>query len=243
MPASSVQRGFQSTRWSIVRTAQSSDGDTKKALQELCQQYWPPVYAYVRRRGYQANDAADLTQDLFTNLLAREGLASVDEDKGRFRCFLLAAAKNLLAEYQRSKHAQKRGGAFTHISIDGTSVESQLAREAACEQTPEQAFDQGWAKQLIADTLRQLDELNQCPERVEYYQRLRNFIANPSDDLSYANIALELNVAESALRVQVHRLRKKFRELLRRNVADTLTDPSEVDEELRYLLHCLTVNC
>ncbi len=237
--ASSQSGQFNSTRWSLIAEAQAGSERGRCALQELCELYWFPVYAYCRRRGFQAEDARDLTQDLFVGILRRDGFAAAIPEKGRFRSYLLAAAKNLIAEQARNRRTLKRGGAVKTWSIDWATAEERLRWEPHDTLTPERVFEMKWAKQILADTLAQLDALNSEPARREYYLRLRGYIAVDSHSIPYGEAARELQVTEAALRVQVHRLRKKFRELLRRNVADTLDDSSQIDEELQYLRQCL----
>ncbi len=239
MSSSSHARQFHSTRWSLIAQAQVGSTAGQAALEELCKAYWFPVYAYFRRHGQQIDDACDLTQELFANILSRDGFARASPEKGRFRSYLLASAKNTISERDRNRRATKRGGEVRMWSIDWATAEQRLQWEPHDPLTPERVFEMRWAKQLLADTLAQLDALNLEPTRREYYLRLRTFIAVDAESVPYAQAAKELQVTETALRVQVHRLRRKFRELLRRNVAETLADPSEIDDELNYLLRCL----
>lgn len=231
---------FHSTRWSLVFQAHVDEPAGRLALQQLCETYWFPVYAFFRRRGFQAEDAQDLAQDLFTGILSRRGFAGATPAKGRFRSFLLAAAQNLIAEQHRNRRTKKRGGDVKTWSIDWATAEERLNWEPQEGLTAERIFEIRWARQILADTLRKLDELNSDPARQEYYLRLRSFIAYDSRQVPYSQLAAELQVSESALRVQVHRLRAKFRQLLRQIVADTLSDPSLVDEELDHLQQCLS---
>ncbi len=239
MTSSSSPREFASTRWSLIASASENSPNHREAFGTLCELYWFPVYAYIRRKGYQTDDARDLTQDLFAGILRRDGFASADPLKGRFRSYLLGAVKHLLAENARNQRAQKRGGDLKTWSIDWATAEQRLTWEPADHRTPEQAFEYRWACGTIADALEELDNLNRDPARWNYYQRLREYLAADKESLPYSELAIELAVSESALRVQVHRLRKKFRELVRRRVADTLSDPAELDEELAYLMQCL----
>lgn len=239
MTSSSQFRQFRSTRWSLIAQAQAGSTAGRAALEELCKTYWFPVYEYFRRRGRQPDDASDLTQELFTSILGRDGFARATPDKGRFRSYLLTAAKNIISEEFRNRHTIKRGGQVRVWSIDLATAEQRMQWEPHDPMTPERIFEMRWAKQILADTFAQLDSLNAEPTRREYYLKLRTFIAADSENVPYAQVALELQVTETALRVQVHRLRRKFRELLRQSVAETLVDPSEIDDELNYLLRCL----
>lgn len=237
--SSEKQRDFASTRWSLIASVNENSPTRREALSSLCEIYWLPVYDYIRRRGFQPDDARDLTQDLFTGILRRDGFASADPSKGRFRSFLLGAVKHLIVEQIRNQNTQKRGGDIETWSIDWATAEQRLAWEPADSRTPEQIFEFRWASGIVANSLATLDELNSDPERKSYYLRLRDFLAVDKETLPYASLAQELGVSESALRVQVHRLRKKFREILKQRIADTLSDPTELEEELTYLMNCL----
>ncbi len=239
MTSSSHVRKFHSTRWSLIAQAQAGSVAGRAALEELCKTYWFPVYEYFRRRGQQPDDAGDLTQELFTSILSRDGFTRATPEKGRFRSYLLTAAKNIISEQFRNCHTTKRGGNVRVWSIDRATAEQRMQWEPSDQLTPERIFEMRWAKQLLADTFAQLDALNAEPTRREYFLKLRSYIAADSDNVPYAQAAQELQVTETALRVQVHRLRRKFRELLRQNVAETLVDPGEIDDELNYLLRCL----
>jgi len=211
----------------------------QESLAVLCEIYWFPIYAYVRRRGYQPDDACDLTQELFMGILSRDAFANADPTKGRLRSYLLGAVKHLLAARIRYAKAQKRGGCVETWSIDWATAEQRLQWEPSDSRTPEQIFEHRWASSIVAETLAALDELNRDPARWDYYRRLRDFLAADKESLPYAALSKELGFSESALRVQVHRLRRKFRELLKQRVVDTLADPKELDEEMSYLMKCL----
>ena len=237
--SSAEPREFASTRWSLIASASGDSPTRREAISSLCEIYWFPVYAYIRRRGFRPDDARDLTQELFTGILKRDGFASADPAKGRFRSYLLGAVKHLIAEQVRHHQAQKRGGEVETWSFDWATAEQRLQWEPADLRTPEQVYEHRWASSIVANALAALDELNSHPDRLAYYQRLRDFLAADKATLPYSSLALELAVSESALRVQVHRLRKKFRELLKQRIVDTLTDPSELEDELAYLMNCL----
>jgi RNA polymerase sigma-70 factor (ECF subfamily) len=235
---SSQNAKFQSTQWSLIAASHQADSQGRAAVEQLCTQYWPPVYAYIRRCGYQANDALDITQDIFSNILERGIFSLADPTKGKFRYYLLTATKNYLAEFQRSRRAIKRGGGVTVLSIDSMSAEQQFQPIAELP-TPEQSFDYQWATQILNQTLEELDNLNRDPQRWTYYVRLKEYMSSSVADETYQSLATEFQVSVSAVRVQVHRLRKKFRELLRKRIASTLLEAAEIDEELKYLMQCL----
>lgn len=230
---------FASTRWSLIVSVQKGSTAGKQALEEICSLSWPPVYAYIRRRGYSVDDAGDIAQELFTRLLSQNAFAAADPDKGKLRSYLLTATKNLLAELARQRCTIKRGGALSTHPYDFAAAEQALQNQPADCRTPEQDFEYYWAMQVVDASMRDLDALNADPDRYVYYQRLRSLIVGGQDTSSYGDLAAELSVSPSALRVQVHRLRKKFRELLRQRIVDTLADQTEVDEELAYLAQCL----
>ncbi len=237
--SSAGPREFASTRWSLIASTTEKSPNRQEAISALCQIYWLPVYAYLRRRGYQPDDSRDLTQELFTGILRRDGFASANPSKGRFRSYLLGSVKHLIAERVRNQHAQKRGGGVETWSIDWATAEQRLQWEPSDSRTPEQIFEHRWASSIVADSMAALDKLNSDPGRQTYYHRLREFLAADKETLPYSSLAKEFGVSESALRVQVHRLRKKFREILKQRIVDTLADPSELEDELTYLMNCL----
>ena len=236
---SSYNHQFEPTRWSLIVSAGQNSPEGREALDTLCRIYWLPIYAYYRKKGCQPDDARDLTQQLFLTLVERDGFSSLNPEKGRCRSYLLKAATNTLAERLRSERSVKRSGKVQTWSIDWSSAEDSLGLEPTDQQTPEQIFEHRWAMQVIGDAMAQLDKLNSDPARWNYYIRLRDYIAADQHALPYSELARELGVSESALRVQIHRLRKKFRDLLRRNVLNTLSDPADLDDEIAYLLRCL----
>ncbi|MEZ6135490.1 MAG: sigma factor [Pirellulaceae bacterium] len=171
MTHATPSRQFHSTRWSLIAQAQAGSSLGRSAVQELCEQYWFPLYAYFRSRGFQAADARDLTQELFAGMISRDGFGRATPTKGRFRSYLLVAAKNLILEQRRNCRAQKRGGEVATWSIDWSSAEGRLQWEPVDPETAEQVFERQWAKQVLADAMHQLDELNNDPTRREYYLR------------------------------------------------------------------------
>lgn len=230
---------FAKTRWSLITTLKHGSTAGRAALEELCQIYWRPIYGYLRRRGYQESDAQDLAQELFARIVAHHSFEAADPAKGKLRSYLLTAAKNLIAEHEQKARTVRRGGQTQTFSLDVTQDDDQQPQVPSDHRTAEQEFEYQWASQIIDDTMKDLDRLNCDPDRQVYYRKLRGLIAADQEAISYEKLAQEWSVTPSSLRVQVHRLRKKFRELLRIRIADTLADPSMVDEELDYLGKCL----
>lgn len=227
---------FVTTHWSVVLTAAHSDTtQARDALAKLCQNYWHPLYAYVRRRGYSPEDAEDLTQSFFAALLERKAVSTVSPDKGRFRSFLLASLSHFLSDEWDKARAQKRGGGKV-ISFDTQTAESWLDQVPSLNVTPEKAFELRWAITLLEQVYRQLEEEHRQQGKAEWFAVLRNTLAGPGNSAPYAELGQRLGLNESAVKVAVHRLRQRYRALLRETIAETVTTDAEVEEELRYLL-------
>lgn len=229
---------FEETHWSVVLTA--SLMDTKRAdeaLAKLCQAYWPPLYSFVRRRGYSTHDAQDLTQDFFARLLEKRLAATADPKRGRFRSFLLANLKNFLANEWDRAQAQKRGGGSLILSLDAEVAEAFYARELASPVTPEVLFDRHCALVSMERAMEKLEQEN--AGRAAQFTQLRKFLTSPAPTGGYDAIATELQMPAGSVAVAVHRLRARFRQLLRAEVAQTVATPAEVDDELRHLCEAL----
>jgi len=220
---------FVATRWTIVLAAGHGESpQAGRALEELCQAYWYPLYAYVRRRGYESHEAEDLTQEFFARLLAKGYLADVDREKGRFRSFLLASLKHFLANEWDRARAQKRGGGQTLISLD---AETRYQCEPVDEASADKLLDRAWAVALLDEVLARLEAENDPRQ----FAALKPFLTAGQETIPYAEVAGTLGTTEGAVKVAVHRLRKRYRALLREEIAHTVASPSEIDEELRYL--------
>ena len=206
----------------------------------MCCAYWYPVYAYVRRKGYQPEEAQDLTQDFFSQLIAKDHFRLADPNKGRFRGFLLATLDYFLAREWNRAHRQKRGGQFTFISLDEQSPEARYRLEPADPQTPEKQFLRQWALTVLKQALIALQKECEAHDKGPLFREARNLISGERDAMAYAQISKNLNMAEGAARVAVHRLRQRYGELLRQEVAHTVTSEPEIDEELRYLFQVLS---
>ena len=229
---------FPTTRWSlVVAAADSHRKDARSALVSLCEHYWYPLYAYLRRRGYPADDAQDLTQEFFIRVLEGRYLDRADPEKGRFRSFILTSLKFFVADEADRDRARKRGGGRV-VSLEFSSGVERYQRETAHDETPERIFERRWALSLLD---RVIDELRaEFVQRghPEHFERLKVFLLGQSD-APYAALAREMNTSEGALKVAIHRLRKRYRELFRQAIADTVADPLEVESELRFLAAAL----
>jgi RNA polymerase sigma-70 factor (ECF subfamily) len=231
-PAASA---FAPTRWSLVAAAQGHSEPARAALGELCQLYWYPLYAYLRRRGSNENDAQDEVQGFFADLLAREALAAADRTRGRFRSFLLASLSNFLSHERERANALKRGGGVRPLSIDWLSAEERFRLEPPEADTPERAFERAWATALLERTLARLEAEFEAKGRGTLFRALRERIGDSSKEIPDTPAVRHLRMNEQALRVTVHRLRKRYREILREEVAQTVASAEDVDEELRAL--------
>lgn len=224
------------THWSLVLSAQDKDSpDALQALETLCRAYWFPLYAFVRRQGHSPHDAQDLTQEFFARVLERGYLKSATQEKGRFRTFLLVALKHFLANEWDRQHAQKRGGFVPVVSIDQELAESRFAAEPAHQLQPDILFDRQWATTLLERTMKQLHEEYVTSGRARLFELLRDGIARDESALTYAEIALRLNLTEAAVKMAVQRLRARYRDILRAHIAETVASPEEIEEEIRHL--------
>ena len=227
---------FATTRWTVVLAAgQRHTAQANVALEELCRIYWFPLYAYVRRRGHTREDAEDLVQEFFARFLAKNYLAGLASERGRFRAFLLAALKHFLANEWDRAQTQKRGGGAAHLSLDWQTADTKFQVAAAAEPSPDQAFDREWALALLERVITRLSDECAAEGKAESFARLKPFLTAARSAMPYAQVAAELGLAEGAVRVAVHRLRRRYRELLRDEIAQTLSEPAQVEEELRAL--------
>ncbi|HEX9046664.1 MAG TPA: sigma-70 family RNA polymerase sigma factor [Verrucomicrobiae bacterium] len=231
---------FVTTHWSVVVAAGQPDTDrARDALARLCQTYWHPLYAYIRRVGYSPHDAQDLTQEFFARLLEKNFLSGADESRGRFRSFLLASLKHFLANEWHRARAQKRGGGQIPIPIDFHNAETSIGFEPADTTTAEKIYERRWALTLLDQVLRQLREEFVRDGKEKLFDQLKPTLTEASRSVRYAEMAQRLGTTEGAVKVAVHRLRQRYRELLRAEIAQTVNGPAEVDDELRNLFAAL----
>lgn len=232
--------GFALTHWTVVLAAGRSDSpDAHDALEKLCRAYWPPIYAFVRRQGYNPHDAQDLTQGFFARLLEKNTFADADRAKGRFRSFLLGALKHFLANEWDKANAQKRGGGKMLIPIDTSAAESSCGFELADQVTAEKVFERRWALTLLDQVLRRLRQEHVEAGKELLFEQLKQTLTEASRAVPYAAIASRLGASEGAIKVAVHRLRQRYRELLRQEIANTVGSAGEVEDELRNLFAAL----
>jgi RNA polymerase sigma factor (sigma-70 family) len=230
---------FATTHWSVVLTAGRQDTTRSTvALEKLCQTYWFPLYAYVRRRGFSAHDAQDLTQGFFETLLKRRSLANADPNRGRFRSFILGAMNHFLTDECQKGRAQKRGGGQAQpISLDLAAAEGRFNLEPALAPAPDLTFEKEWANALLEAVLNRLQEEYAKDDKSALFDILRVFLTAGQETISYPELATRLGMTEGNVRVAAHRLRKRYRELLRAEVADTVSSPEEIKDELRHLFN------
>jgi len=231
---------FDSTRWSIVLAAgvRSSPG-AAVALEVLCECYWFPIYAFVRREGYQQAEAQDLTQGFFGMLLQREDLRQVHPSKGRFRSFLLTALKHFLINEWQKARVQKRGGGKPVLSLDFDSAETKFELQPAEPTTPESVFQRQWALTLLANVQAHLQSEMEMDGRAALYEALKPHLVGDPDAHRYAEVAEKLGMTEAAVKMAMSRLRKRYREVLREEIAQTVAGEEEIDDEIRELFNAL----
>ena len=233
---------FATTHWSLVLAAKDrASPQSQEALAALCAAYWYPLYAYVRRRGHDAHQAQDLTQEFFARLLEKDYLQVVDREKGKFRSFLLAALQHFLSnEYDRAK-ARKRGGGGGRpaLAIDFAAAEGRYALEPAHSLTPEKLFERRWALTLLDGVLARLREEYHDGGKGKLFDGLKSYLTAGESAVSHAETARTLDMSEGAVKVAAHRLRKRYRELLREEIERTLDEPGRIDDEIRDLFAAL----
>jgi RNA polymerase sigma-70 factor (ECF subfamily) len=227
---------FVTTRWTVVLSAgRKSSPQSDRALGDLCQTYWFPLYAYVRRRGHSKEDAEDLTQAFFERFLEKNYLEGLSAERGKFRAFLLAALKHFLAnEWDRSQR-QKRGGGVKHLSLEWPGAEERFQHETPGQESPDRIFDREWALALLERVIVRLRDECASEEKLPLFEQAKGYLMVGEQMIPYAQAAKSLAMDEGAVRVAVHRLRKRYRDLLRDEIAQTLADPAQVPEELQSL--------
>jgi RNA polymerase sigma-70 factor (ECF subfamily) len=227
---------FVTTHWSVVLSAQDPYcSRSRDALESLCRTYWYPLYSYARRGGHSPPDAEDLTQGFFVRLLEKDYLKAAAREKGRFRTFLLVALKRYLANQWDRQHAQKRGGFAPVVQIDQNLAESRFASEPAYNLPADLLFDRQWAMTLLDRTMTQLQQEYVASGRAQLFDYLRNCLTKEESALPYAEIAGRLKLTEAAVKMAVHRLRGRYREILQHEIAQTVSTPEEIEEEIRHL--------
>lgn len=231
---------FAPTRWTMVLSAgDPTSPRAASALNALCRAYWYPLYAFIRRQGYAPADAQDLTQEFFARLLAQNWVARADRRKGRFRSFLLMAMKRFLAkEYDRS-HTVKRGGRIRLVRLPVETAETSYSREPVDGATPEQVFERQWALAILKSVLNRLRQAYAQEQKSDWFETLEPCLVGSRESQPYADLAAKLRTTEGAVKVAVFRLRKRYRECLKEEIAQTVASAAEVDAELRHLFRVL----
>jgi RNA polymerase sigma-70 factor (ECF subfamily) len=245
-PGGSEPREFVTTRWSLILSAANLGREEQKArdaLAELCRTYWRPIFSFVRARGYSVEDAQDLTQDFFVTILERNWLQQADRNRGRFRSLLLRSLQNFLINAAEKTHAHKRGGDVEFISWDDWAAEasSQLSNSAQAPDSlpPERLFDLSWATTVVEHALQRLREECESKGKLWLFRALSHHLTEERDEVSYANLSADLGVADTVVKKQLHKMRQRYRALLRAEVSRTVENPADVDDEIRYLCAAL----
>ena len=225
------------TEWSQVLTARDgSDTEARQALERLCQTYWQPLYAYVRHQGTEPDEARDLTQGYFATLLEKDFLAGVDPSKGRFRAFLLASLRHFLSNERERERALKRGGGSSTLSLDIDSGEQAYSLQVADATTPEDIYEVRWAMTVLDRAMARLEREASEADAADRFNRLKPYLTSSHTEIPYRETASELGLSEGAVKSAVRRLRQQLGRCLRAEIADTVADTSEIDDEVRFLL-------
>ena len=238
--SSDRQEWFATTHWSVVLAARDrvSPG-ASEALNDLCRAYWPPLYSYIRRQGHDVAEAQDLTQEFFARLLERDYLARLDQQRGKFRSFLLAFVKHFLSEQRDKARAQKRGGGQTLLSLDAGVGEEGYLSEPVDELTPEQIFERRWVQTLLQRAFDRLAAEYVKVDKAALFEALKDFQPRQPGSLTYAQIGAGLGTTEAAVKSAMQRMRQRHREILREEIAQTVTSAKEVEEEIRHMREVL----
>ncbi|MEW6302818.1 MAG: sigma-70 family RNA polymerase sigma factor [Verrucomicrobiota bacterium] len=231
---------FATTRWTLVlAAAETQCADSASALEALCLTYWYPLYAFVRRKGHPPDEAKDLTQEFFAQLIEKKLYQAADRSRGKFRTFLLTALQNFLNNQARKANAQKRGGGAQVCSLDFQDAEGRYVHEPSHALTPEKLFEREWANTLLRQVLTRLREEFIVSGQAERFDALSAHLVEPDSSASYSELAARLHMTEGAVKTAMHRLRRRYRELYRQEIARVVGDDAEVDEEIRHLVSAL----
>jgi RNA polymerase sigma factor (sigma-70 family) len=226
---------FQPTQWTLVRRAGFNSSQSGDALETLCRTYWYPIYAFIRRNGRAPHDAQDLTQEFFARFLEANSIVRADPARGKFRTFLLGALKNFLTDAHRRASAWKRGGGFQIVSFEETEAEDRYRLEPVDNRTPDEIYDQRWLVGLLETAMGRLRDEFHAAGKDRQFEVLKVFLSREGDDESYMAAGVELNTSGKTIAVAVHRIRRRFRQVVRSAIADTVSTPEEVEQEYRSL--------
>lgn len=228
---------FPTTSWTLIRKVQKGgEAEARAAMEEICRQYWYPVYAFNRRQGFSKADAEDLTQEFFRALVARETIQAAREEKGRLRSFMLNMLREMNANHLRHRAAEKRGGKAVIVSLDETDAEERYRHEPAGITDPARLFDRAWAERLLAAATARLRADFDTGDNLDDFEQLREYLPLGENSTPYAEAAKKLGIGEAALRLQIHRMRKRYAKHVEAEIAQTVADPEEQKAELAYLL-------
>jgi RNA polymerase sigma factor (sigma-70 family) len=235
-----VSNRVATTQWSQVLAARDgTETEARRALETLCQTYWQPVYAFIRHLGSDPEEARDLAQAYFAELLEKDFLAGVDADRGRFRSFLFTSVRHFLYHQRDRSKALKRGGGTTTLSLDMASAEAGYSMQPRAQMTPEDVFEHRWAMTVLSRALRRLQAESKRSGNERQFEQLKAYLTSGDSQVPYRDAAEILNLSEGAVKVAVHRLRKRFGQCLRAELAETVVEVDDVDTELRHMLSIL----
>jgi len=235
-----AKAGFATTHWSVVRAAgHPASANYRQALETLCKTYWFPLYAYMRRHGCDRHDAEDYTQEFFARLLDKHALRVADPKQGRFRSFLLAALKHFLANERDRIRAKKRGGGRKTLSLDFDNAEGKYALEPIDRLSPDKVFERSWAMTVLQQVMAQLQAEMASTGKGKPFEHMKGYLTGDIACISYSEMAAKLDMTEGAVKVAVHRLRKRYRQLLREEIAQTVSSEEQIQQEIRDLLTAL----
>ena len=238
MTEASKSADFPTTRWSrVIAAGDRAAPEARAALAELCEAYWYPIYALIRRRGHRPEESCDLAQDYFTRLLEKGVIAAADQSKGRFRVFLRTDCQHFLIDHHRRQRARAR--VLKPISIDADDAENRYRFEPVYESTPDRLFDRAWATTLLDRVLGLLGQEYATEGRADVFDRLKVILSQGKGAVPATELAAQLGTTEGAVNTAVHRLKKRYRAILQREIAATLDDPSQVDDEIRWLFEAI----
>jgi RNA polymerase sigma-70 factor (ECF subfamily) len=239
-PEITHSRRFQTTHWSLVAAAGApTSAESRAALAALCEAYWYPLYAYLRRRGHGVDSAEELAQAFFAMLIESNTLKNADRSLGRFRSYLLGALKHFLGTQSQQAKAAKRGGGRRIVSLDTADAENRLHKELIDNRSPERIFDRQWALNVLNLALARLQEQFQHEGKTQLFANLHRYLTADDSELKYRQLCEEMEMSEGAIKVAVHRMRARYRQMVRQQVARTVASPSDVDDEIRRLFIAL----
>lgn len=239
-PSHKPKEAFGVTRWSmVIRAAEMHDVRAEKDLAEICRSCWHPIYGFVRRMGYSPEDAQDLTQGFFEHVLKNNVLSHADPQRGRFRSFLLGALRHFVSNEVRKQNAEKRGGRVNFVPLDAGESENRYEREIAHPETPEKHFERSWAENLLQRALQALKAEYEKVGKLPLFTALQPFLIGSSNPNSYQELGASIGMSSGTVAVAVFRMRKRYGELLRQQIAETVEDPADIEHEIRVLLEAV----